>query len=285
MSFGGHPDQLLEQCLPLLQDVVRAAARRSRLTPEDAEDLLSEVQLKLLENEGQALRSCQEPDRLRAFLATTVARHQMDRRNHDWGKWRPCAEAKRQGPDAKLLDQLVTRDRLPFDEVVLRLREKGIAWTRQEIERRAALFPERARRRQETDEGLEQRPAPEASPEQALVAAELAEQRDQALRRIAEETSGWPFEDTFCLRAWMSGQTVTALAKQLNAERRPLYRKFEEFFLRLRLCLEGSGIGLEEAREILSLERWEGELPGAEGEDQPERPSERIEDDRRRERP
>lgn len=253
-------ESLLARCQPLLQKAVRAAALRWRLQKEDAEDLLSEVQLKLLENDCQALRSCQDRDRLAAFLATTVTRTWLDRRNHDWGKWRPCAEAKRQGPDGELLDRLLNRDQLSFDEVLVKLEELKIPWTRAEVERRAALFPTRHRRRQESDEGLEEKASPLDSPEKILMVSERAEQRDFALRLIGEETARQPPEIQLALRAWLRGQTITAIAQNMQLERRPLYRKFENLFENLRRHLESHGIDLAEAQEILSLERWEGEL-------------------------
>lgn len=277
-----HPEELLLRSLPLLQSVVSAAAKRWRLEKEDAEDLLSEVQIKLLENGCEALRSCEDAARLRAFLATTVARHWLDRRNHEWGKWRPCAEAKRQGPDGELLDRWISRDGLPLDQVVEKARQHGIPWDRAEIERRAALFPFRAKRRQETDEGLEARPAAEDSPEEALVATERAEQRALALRLVGEETATWPPEEILMLRAFLRGHTITAISQQLQVPRRPLYRQFEAFFVRLRRRLEQRGFGSAEAREILALERWENELPPGSlflaDEDPPDRPSETIDD-------
>lgn len=254
------PEQLLLSNLPLLRSIVRAAAKRWRLRPEDEEDLLSEVQLKLLDHDGQALRSCQGTATLRPFLATTVARHLLDRRNHEWGKWRPCAEAKRQGPDAEELDRLLHRDGRTMDEAVALLRQRGVPWDREEIERRAALFPARVRRRQETDEGLDRQASPTASPEQAVLASERAEQRDRALQRIGEEVSSWPPEDVLVLRAWMRGEAVTSIARQLEIPQRALYWRFEVLFKRLRKSLEQVGIGLAEAREILSLARWESEL-------------------------
>lgn len=255
------PEELLVGCLPLLESVVGAAAKRWRLDKADAEDLLSEVQLKLLENDCAALRSCGDAARLGAFLATTVARHWLDRRNHEWGKWRPCAEARRQGPDGELLDRWVNRDGLPLDQVAEKARQHGLPWSREEIERRTALFPARLRRRLESDDVLEARAAAAPSPEQALLAAESAGRRDLALRQIGEETAHWPPEEVLMLRAWMRGHTITAIAQQLRVLRRPLYRQFEGLFQRLRTRLERSGIGSDQAKEILSLERWENELP------------------------
>ncbi len=259
LTLGATPEELLLSNLPMLRRVVRAAAQRWRLGAEDAEDLLSEVQLMLLENGYEALRSCQDPARMRAFLATTVAHHLLDRRNHEWGKWRPCAEAKRQGPDAELLDRLLNRDGLPLDEAAARLHEQGVAWGRGEIERRAALFPPRWRRRQENDEILADRPAAAESPEQALLAEELAAARLRALALVTGESTAWPAEDRLILRGWMRGQSISTLARQLDLPPRPLYRRIEAFLRRLRSHLEQNGIGHAEAKEILALDRWESE--------------------------
>lgn len=281
-DLAEDPDGLLLRSLPLLRSVVGAAARRWRLKTEDAEDLLSEVQIKLLENGGEALRSCHEADRLRAFLATVVARHLLDRRNHDWGKWRPCAEAKRQGADGELLDQLIHRDGLSIEEAAEKLRQRGIEWSREEIERRAALFPARSRRRLESEEALENRPAATASPEEALLLSESAARRERALGCVRQEMARLPPEETLMVRSWMRGATVTAIALELAVERRPLYRRFEALWKELRAMLERNGIGAAEVKEILSLERWDDEMrspsPSRNDEEPENRPSERIDE-------
>lgn len=282
LNLGENPNELLLGCLPMLKAIVGAAAKRWRLPKEDADDLLSEMQVKLLENDAEALRSCESRDKLRAFLATAVARQWLDRRNHEWGKWRPCAEAKRQGPDGELLDRWAHRDGLPLDQVVEKARQHGMTLSRDEIERRVALFPVRVKRRQENDESLESRPDDNASPEEALLTNERAARRELALRLVGEDLAAWPPEEVVMLRLYLHGRTITAIAAQLGVERRPVYRQFEGFFRRLKKKLEEGGIGPGEAGEILALERWEAEAPTVglflADEDFPDRPSETIDD-------
>lgn len=282
LDLGEDPNELLLGCLPMLHAIVAAAAKRWRLPKEDADDLLSEMQVKLLENDAEALRSCEDAAKLRAFLATAVARHWLDRRNHDWGKWRPCAEAKRQGPDGERLDRWAHRDGLSLDEVVEKARQHGIPGNREDIERRIALFPARFKRRQENDEALESRPDDTASPQEALLAHESAARRTLALRLVGEELATWPPEEVLMLRLYLHGRTITAIAAQLGVERRPVYRQFEGFFRRLKKKLEDGGIGAGDIREILALGRWENEMPAGSlflaDEDFPNRPSETIDD-------
>ena len=49
---------------------------------------------------------------------TVVQRHYLDWRNKMWGKWRPCAEARRLGTTGVLFDTLVNREGLSHDEAI-----------------------------------------------------------------------------------------------------------------------------------------------------------------------
>src|SRR6202008_4136539 len=98
--------------------VGRTIARRHQLSADEADELGSSVRLKLVENDYEVLRKFEGRSQLRTYLTTVVKRHFLDDRNARWGKWRPSAQARRLGPVAVLLDQFLTRDRLPFEEAV-----------------------------------------------------------------------------------------------------------------------------------------------------------------------
>ena len=84
-----------------------------------------------------------------------------------WGRWRPAAAARQVGPAAVLLERLVYRDGLPFDEAceVLRTRH-GVQVSREELETCRRALPIRAARPR--DVGLyldaDSDPSPEPSP-------------------------------------------------------------------------------------------------------------------------
>ncbi|NJS40102.1 MAG: sigma-70 family RNA polymerase sigma factor [Rhodobacteraceae bacterium] len=100
-SEGGSPltsyEALFLAHLPLIERIARHAARGAHLRPEDVEDFLSDVKLKLLADDYRKLRECSDPAKLPGFLNITIRRLLIDKQQHDWGKWRPSAEAKRLG--------------------------------------------------------------------------------------------------------------------------------------------------------------------------------------------
>ncbi|HEX2281159.1 MAG TPA: hypothetical protein VHG52_05280, partial [Thermomicrobiales bacterium] len=104
--------------LHVIDQVVLFIARRHHLSREEADDLASAVKLKIIENDYEALRNFRGDCSLRTYFATIANRHFLDTRIAQWGKWRPSAQARRLGPTAVLLDQLMSRDGLLLDEAV-----------------------------------------------------------------------------------------------------------------------------------------------------------------------
>lgn len=250
---AGAPESaagLLLRCLPLLEDLVARAARRWHLHPEEAEDLLSEIQIKLLDQDGHALRSCRSSESLGGFLAVTVSRHLKDRRNREWGKWRPCAEARRHGPAAQLLDRFLTRDGLSLAEATMRLRRMGVDWSDETIAEIAARFPSRPRRWFDDESSLADRASDDPSPEQLAEAREAAELRDRALATIETEIRKWPVEDALLIKGWVRGRTLAEISRQLGLRQRSLYTRLDTLFRRLRTRL---AVGAAERDEILHL--------------------------------
>ena len=111
-------EALLVAHLPLIDSVVRAVAHRYWLSADETDDLGGDIRLKLVENDHDVLRKFEGRSSLRTYLMTVVLRHVLDQRNARWGKWRPSVLARQLGPIAILLDQLLTRDGLSFDEAV-----------------------------------------------------------------------------------------------------------------------------------------------------------------------
>ena len=102
--------QMLESNLDLVRDLIRHVARRHRLRTEEAEEFSSYVWLKMVEGDHRIFRGFRGRSSLRTFLTTVVHRLFLDFRVQAWGKWRPCAEARRLGEDAVELDRWISRD-------------------------------------------------------------------------------------------------------------------------------------------------------------------------------
>ena len=108
--------------LPIIDAVVGQVCRRHHLTAAEGDDFASEVRLHIIERNYEPLRRFEGRSTLRTYLTVVVTRLFLDYRNRLWGKWRPSAEARRQGPQAILLERLVTRDGWTFDQALETLR-------------------------------------------------------------------------------------------------------------------------------------------------------------------
>jgi RNA polymerase sigma factor (sigma-70 family) len=102
----------------LLCDVIRAVARSSGLAAPDAEDFVQTAHLKLLERNYAPVTRFAGRSSLRTYLLVVVRRLLLDWRNANYGKWRPTAAARRLGPDAVVLDRLISRDGYPGAEAI-----------------------------------------------------------------------------------------------------------------------------------------------------------------------
>src|SRR6185436_8581787 len=104
--------------LALLAAVVREVARFHRLSPVDAQDFSQHVQLRFLERNYDAFARFSGRSSLRTFLTVVATRILNDWRNALYGKWWPSTAAVRLGPDAVLLDRLVSRDGYTRQEAI-----------------------------------------------------------------------------------------------------------------------------------------------------------------------
>jgi RNA polymerase sigma factor for flagellar operon FliA len=237
--------------LPLVDSVVRTIARRHRLSSDEADELASSIKLKLVENDYEVLRKFEGRSQLRTYLITVVQRHFFDQRNARWGKWRPSAPARRLGPVAVLLDQLLTRDRLAFDDAAqVVLARHGEAVSVVMLHEIASQLPARASRVFLGEQELEHLPAPEAgdtieSGERRLTGARV----EQALAAVLQTLSD---EDRAILQLRFCGNVKLArIAEMLGEPAKPFYRRVEDLLRVLRSALQAKGVSEADVASIL----------------------------------
>src|SRR5262245_35668875 len=97
---------------------MREVARHHRLSPVDTQDFSQHVQLRFLDRNYDAFSRFSGRSSLKTYLTVVVTRILLDWRNSLYGKWRPSTAAVRLGPDAVLLDRLVSRDGYSHQEAV-----------------------------------------------------------------------------------------------------------------------------------------------------------------------
>jgi RNA polymerase sigma factor (sigma-70 family) len=230
--------------LSTIERVLRFVTTRHRLPASEAEDFASHVKTRMVENGYAILKQFQGRSSLRTYLTVVIQRMYLDYRASGWGKWRPSAEAVREGPLAVLLEQLLWRDGYSFDQACQMIRTgHSDPATPEELERIAGALPARPRRRFESEMVLAERATTELSPFEAALAEErrrLANRVSTALKRL---TSDADHQDRLILALrFEDGRTVADIAALLGLEPKPLYRRFERLLGRLRDGLQQEGI-------------------------------------------
>lgn len=236
-----------------IEDAIAAVCRRRRLAPDEAEEFGSDARLHFIKDDYAVLRSFEGRSSIRTFLVAVISHLFLDWRNARWGKWRPSAEARRLGPLAVRLETLVVRDRVPFDQACETLRTNfGVSTTRAELEAMAARFPQRAKRSFMSDDMLETRPADHGDPSEgvARMAAEATAARARAA--LAESIMELESQDRLILEMrYTDGHRVQDIARMLNVEPKPLYRRIERMLAELRRGLERRGVAAAEALDAI----------------------------------
>jgi RNA polymerase sigma factor for flagellar operon FliA len=231
--------------------VIAIVCGRNAFYGADAEDFNSWVKLRLIDNDAAILRKYEKRSSFATYISVVIHRLLLDYRNHLLGKWRPSAAAKRLGAAAVALEKLLHRDRRPLDDAIREL--KGVGHDANELYALAVRLPSRYPRRY----------IPIDLVDTALsVAAETVEQhtssREHAILasvagvvvRAALAELGVDDRQLFQLH-FGSGMTIAEIARALQVEQKPLYRRMQRILAAIRSRLESSGIGSVEAEDLV----------------------------------
>jgi RNA polymerase sigma factor (sigma-70 family) len=240
----------------LIEDAIAAVCRRRRLVPDEAEEFAADARLHLIKNDYAVLRAFGGRSSFRTYVIAVLSHLFLDWRNARWGKWRPSAEAKRLGPVAVRLETLTARDRLSFEEACETLRSNyGVTNSRAELDAMAIRFPQRSRRTFTTDDGLEAVAARDGAADEAVVQAEAASAASAARRALDSLMSELPDQDRLILQMrYTDGRRIQDIARLLDLEPKPLYRRLERTLQELRRGLEARGVTAAEALDAISHE-------------------------------
>lgn len=246
-------EALLVAHLSQIDRIVASLARRHAMQPDDAEDFGSWVRMQLMENDYAVFRKFRGDSSLSTYLTVVIAMLLRDYRAQRWGRWRPSAEAKRQGPVAVRLETLVNRDGMRLEEAFQAVRSAGLTdlpdrdlaalWTRLPVRSPARLVESDVRL-------LDGAPAPERA-DVRVVAAEINQKRrcvDEALKRALEHL---PPEDRLIVRMrFWEGLSVANIARGLGVPQKPLYRRIERALGELRRSLESAGVAGDDVQAL-----------------------------------
>lgn len=248
------PESLLTAHLDWLGRAAPSLARRHGLGDDEAEDFASWVRLRLVENDYAILRRFRGESAVTTYLTVVVAMLWRDYRAAHWGRWRSSAAARRMGPLAVRLETLVNRDGYRVEQAGELLRTTGeTSLGDRELGEILAQLPTRAPLRpvEVGADPLEGAPAPSRADER-IVAEEEGAERRAAERALHGALERLPAEDRLMveLRVWEE-LSVADVARAMGTAQKPLYRRFERVFARLRDDVAAAGVTREQVQRIL----------------------------------
>lgn len=230
----------------LFEPLIQRAARGSGLTHADAEDFMSSVHERLIENDYAILRICVARDQAKAYMAAVIAHFLCDYRNAEWGRWRPSAAVQKLGPIAIKLAKLMERDHVPLIEAVRIICSANPTITEADVMAIARQIEVRAQWEEVDIEGAGAVEPPE---EAAMDLDETGKKVQQALTAALRELLP---EDLLILRLhFCNGCSVADISRILKLEQKPLYRRMQHIQATLRSNLLKKGIDASVARDVV----------------------------------
>jgi RNA polymerase sigma factor (sigma-70 family) len=223
---------LVEAHLPVIDKAIAFVSRRYRLTRDEAQELASDVYLRLLQHNAAALRTYRGDSSLRTFLVVVIRRVLLDAHIARAGKWRPSTDARRLGRVAIALERHVFYEGLSVHEAGPLVRHQlGATHTDDELLFLLTLLPARTRRRMVGEPELEHLRAAGLDPEARLLRAES----EPDPKRLAEAFAGLPEADRrlIALR-FGKGLRLCDIARAARTEEKQIYRRFQGVLATLR---------------------------------------------------
>jgi RNA polymerase sigma factor for flagellar operon FliA len=243
-----EPRQVYVDNLDVINRIAESLCRRNGLCGADAEDFVSDVRLKLLQDDYAVLRKYRGASSLTTFLTVVISNLFRDYRIRMWGRWRPSAEAKRRGETAVFLEAAIYRDGQSFEQACNTLTQDGrLTVDRAELRKLLADLPHRGPRRPNADDDadVEDLPAIESADDQVLdhERDDRVEAAKAALRRAVDRLG---HEDRVIVKLhFFEAMSVADVARAVGVPQKPLYTRLKRLLTSLSQDLSSQGIGPE----------------------------------------
>lgn len=247
-------EELLTSNLAVIDRAVGFASRRYRLERNHAEEFASIVKLKLVEDDYAVLRAYEGRSSFATFISIVVQRMALDYQISAWGKWHVSAEAKRLGPVAIALEQLLHRDGRTLDEAVTILAPQHDGVTRESLVSLAARLPERAARRRDVDleEAASVAVTRPVEVEERLFARDRRRESERVSSLMSALIARLPDDDRLILQLrFEGGMTVAQIARVLAIDQKLTYRRIDRCMRDIRKELAASGIDADDVLDLI----------------------------------
>lgn len=253
-----NPQDVFLEHLGWIDKMAVLASRKHGRLDADAEDFASWAKMQLMEDDYAVFRSFRGEADWKTFIATVMVRLSIAYSRKVQGRWRPSAAALRMGTPAKELEQLVRRDGYTVPQAGQKLRTAGV--TRQTDLELARLLesvgPRAPLRPQEVAEDslLDGTESADRADER-VEAAETQTERSALKAALLRGMDAMTYEERMIV--WMhygEGHTLAHVARALNIDQKPLYRRIDKLRNLLRGHLEREGVSSLHVRALLDRE-------------------------------
>lgn len=248
------PHKSLLDAREAIDRAVAFVCRKHGLHGADAEDFASTVTVKLLEDECAILRQFRGDSNLNTYLNVVVHRIFIDQCVHEHGKWRPSADAKRLGSVATELERRVQWDGEPVEDAVRQTASAHPDVPLDQIREIAAKVPQRQKRRSTValDETVELFLTAREQADVLILMHARREVRARTEEVLRKHLLTLEAQDRLILQfQFEGGMHLSDIARRLQVDQKPLYRRREQLFRDLRSALAEAGISAEEIRDLL----------------------------------
>lgn len=202
------------------------------------------VKLRLVENDYAILRSYEGRSSFATFIGVVVQRMALDYRIHEWGRWRASAEAKRLGPLAVDLEELLYRDGRTLADALTLLREKHEGVSYASLEALAAKLPPRTPRRRDIplEDADEPSLAQPSDVDEPILMDERRREAQKLSQAIAPILARLSEQDRLILHFhFVRGMTFAQIARAFGLHEKLTYRRIEQIRKELKRELEKAG--------------------------------------------
>jgi RNA polymerase sigma factor (sigma-70 family) len=248
------PHKSLLDAREAIDRAVAFVCRKHGLHGADAEDFASTVTVKLLEDECAILRQFRGDSNLNTYLNVVVHRIFIDQCVHEHGKWRPSADAKRLGAVATELERRMQWDGEPVEDAVRQTASMHPDVPIDSIREIAGKVPQRHKRRSTValDETVELFLTAREQADVLIMVHARREVRARTAAVMTQHLLTLDAQDRLILQfQFEGGMHISDIARRLQVEQKPLYRRREQLFRDLRSALTEAGISAEEIRDLL----------------------------------
>jgi RNA polymerase sigma factor for flagellar operon FliA len=206
--------------------------------------------IKLIEDDYAVFRLFQGRSNIKTYLTVVIKRLLLDYQDHIWGKWRPSAEAERLGRVAIELERLLVREERPFGEACQILWGEGVTMSEAELRDLSAKLPPRSLRRFVGEEKLQSEASRDPLPDEQFEQKEWSADWRRITAKLLRALATLPAEDQLLVRMRTEFK-VADIARLRKMEQKPLYRRLEKIYEKLRKELERLGAPRQDIENLL----------------------------------